>query len=163
MIYIPALGPCQDSPVKASSPAPVARPYQIDLVKNVPYIFLNDLQFKKDWSLVSWHCTRDWIVLIIKTATRLCNDLKIEISTIEVRLRASQAFVGIKNRLEELNKSMEEFETTLRNSKIVKLHKDIKKFSRERVYPYIREDYIDGQDRGVTGLRTDSSDSDSSG
>ena len=105
------------------------------LVKNEPFIFQRDLVFKKDWSLISWHCTRDWLVLIIKTATCLSEELKIEIHTIEVRLKANQTIVSFKKRLEELNRNMSEFETTLKNSKIVKLKRDIAKFSHKRVYP----------------------------
>ena len=97
-------------------------------------------------------------MLIIKTATRLSDELKIEIHTIEVRLKANQTIVSFKKRLDELNKNMLEFEATLKNSKIVKLKRDIAKFSHERVYPYIKKDYINPNDPEGRGPQTDSSD-----
>ena len=91
------------------------------LVRNEPFIFQKCLAFKKDWSLISWYSTRDWLALIIKTATRLSDELEVEIQTIEIRLRANQATVGFKKRLEEMNRNMSEFKVTHRNSQITKL------------------------------------------
>ena len=112
------------------------------IVHNEPFIFQKDLTFKKDWSLVSWHCTRDWIILIIKTATRLANDLKEEIETIEIWIRSNQSLGDLKKRLDELNKEMSNFEATLKTSKVNKLKRDVAAFSLERVYPYTKKDYV---------------------
>ena len=112
------------------------------IVRNEPFIFQKDLAFKKDWSLVSWHCTRDWIILIIKTATRLANDLKEEIETIEIRIRSNQSLSDLKKRLEELNKEMSNFESSLKTSKVNKLKRDVAAFSLEKVYPYTHRDYV---------------------
>ena len=111
------------------------------IVKNEPFIFLHDLEFKKDWSLISWHCTRDWLILIIKTATRLSKEMGEEIQTIEIRLRSNQPLGDLKKRLEDLNKEMRDFEITLKESKLHKLRKDVDNFKHERIYPYTSKDY----------------------
>ena len=106
------------------------------IVKNKPFIFCQDLAVKKDWSLISWHCTRDWLVLIIKTATRLDDELKTESKTIEIRLHSCQTIKDLKTRLDQLNKEMSDFEITLKQSKVNKLSTDISRFTLENVYPY---------------------------
>ena len=45
----------------------------------------------------------------------------------------------LKTRLEQLNKEMKDFEITLKQSKLINLHKDIKNFSHEKVYPFINK------------------------
>ena len=80
--------------------------------------------------------------MIIKTATRLANDLKEEIETIEIRIRSNQSLGDLKKRLDELNKEMSSFEATLKTSKVNKLKRDVAAFSLERVYPYTKKDYV---------------------
>lgn len=112
------------------------------IVKNEPFIFTHDLEFKRDWSLISWKCTRDWLVLIVKTATKLTQELKIEITQLEVKIKSYLSPAALKKRLEELNQEMTEFECTLKKNKYKKHKKDTENFTHERIYPYIKKDHV---------------------
>lgn len=112
------------------------------IVRNKPFIFQTDKEFKRDWSLISWHCTRDWLVLMIKTATRISQEQKVAIQRLEVQLKTYQSTSVLKKRLEELNQEMNEFETMLKKSKYNKLKKDKERFTHEKAYPYTRDDYV---------------------
>ncbi|XP_069077653.1 uncharacterized protein [Pleurodeles waltl] len=75
-----------------------------------------------------------------------------------------------KKKLEEANKEMAEYKEMLMQSKIKKLQKDLKRFSKEKVYPYITDEYIKqkeaennkGGSKGMRENETSSSRSESS-
>ena len=125
------------------------------IVNTAPYIFLHDMVFRLDWSKISWHCTRDWIVLIIKTATRLSDALLIQIQTLESQIKSMGIPAIFKKKLEELNQNITEFKDYLLQSKIKKLKKDVKNFTLEKLHPYTSKDYV------ISITSTGSQDSDS--
>ena len=98
--------------------------------------------FRVDWSKIAWHCTRDWMVLIIKTAACLSAELLEKIQVDDSKIKSLGLPGGFKKKLEELNKEVKEYNDYLLDSKLTKLKKDVKKFSMEKVSPYIKEDYI---------------------
>ena len=104
-----------------------------------PHIFLTDIIFRKEWALISWRCTRDLMVLIIKTANRLSEELLGQIQNLEQKLKGLGPY---KKKLEEINKEVKEYKDYLLQAKITKLKKDITKFSLEKIYPYTKEDYV---------------------
>ena len=117
-----------------------------------------------NWSKVAWHCTRDWLVLIIKTATRLSDDFLVKIQEEENRIKYLGLPGNFKKKLDELNKEVKEFYDHLLNSKINKLRKDVKKFSLERTFPYTKSDYTpESRAEENAGSDNQSTGSDSSG
>lgn len=53
------------------------------IVQTAPRIFLDDPVFRREWSQITWKCTRDWLILIIGTAKRLSEALIIKINIAE--------------------------------------------------------------------------------
>ena len=134
------------------------------LVSNAPRIFLADYIFRKDWAAIAWRCTRDWLVLIIKTAKRLADQLEIQIKISEDLLRTSIDIRQFKKKLEEITNNLSEFKEFLTNTRIERLRKDMKRFSYEKVYPYSSLDFevpID-KDQDFSDLDTNTSGSDHS-
>ena len=112
------------------------------IVLNEPRIFLEDAEFRKSWAQIAWKCTRDWLVLIINTAQRLVDELTIKIQAAETHIKTTVTLATYKTKLAEINAEMKENETYLTQQKINKLHKDIKKFNFEKVFPYSMADFI---------------------
>ena len=112
------------------------------LINIEPHIFLEDLAFRLDWSKISWHCTRDWIILIIQTAKRISDDLLNQIKVLEGKIKSLSVPSQYKIQLEKLNLEIGEFKDYLLQQKVTKLKKDVKKFSIEKVYPYTKVDYV---------------------
>lgn len=104
------------------------------LVSNAPRIFLEDEAFRKDWAAIAWHCTHDWIVLILKTALRLSEKIQVEIQVTESHMKTT--ITGFKKKLDELNKEMTDYKDNLTQQKVQKFHKDLKRFSYTKAYPY---------------------------
>ncbi|KAJ1199407.1 hypothetical protein NDU88_003243 [Pleurodeles waltl] len=75
------------------------------IVSNEPRIFLEDLEFRKDWALIA----QNWLILIIKTATRLSEAILIQIKTSENNLKTGASILSFKKKLEETNKNMNEY------------------------------------------------------
>ncbi|KAJ1154717.1 hypothetical protein NDU88_007460 [Pleurodeles waltl] len=111
------------------------------IVTNVPRIFLQDLQFRLDWSQISWKCTRDWLILIINTSKRLADSITVQISITETAMKTTVQLSQFKSRLAEINLELNETKEYLTRQKINKLQKDIKRFSKEKIYPYTTSDY----------------------
>ncbi|KAJ1169805.1 hypothetical protein NDU88_001695 [Pleurodeles waltl] len=111
------------------------------IVTNVPRIFLQDLQFRIDWSQISWKCTRDWLILIINTSKRLADSITIQISITEAAMKTTVQLSQFKSRLAEINLELNETKEYLTRQKINKLQKDIKRFNKEKIYPYTKDDY----------------------
>ncbi|KAJ1162150.1 hypothetical protein NDU88_002626 [Pleurodeles waltl] len=111
------------------------------IVTNVPRIFLQDLQFRIDWSQISWKCSRDWLILIINTSKRLADSITVQISITEAAIRTTVQLAQFKSRLAEINLELNETKEYLTRQKINKLQKDIKRFSKEKIYPYTKDDY----------------------
>ncbi|XP_078506971.1 uncharacterized protein LOC144767397 [Lissotriton helveticus] len=123
-------------------------------ISNAPRFFLHDLAFCRDWSSISWKCTLDYLVLIVKTAKRLSEALLAEIQTCEQELKRNINPLIYKKRLDEITKELEENQEFLMQNKLQKLAKDVKKFSQERMHPYSKEDYTvaeTGSDADSTG------------
>ncbi|KAJ1109637.1 hypothetical protein NDU88_006997 [Pleurodeles waltl] len=111
------------------------------IVTNVPRIFLQDLQFRLDWSQISWKCTRDWLILIINTSKRLADSITIQISITEAAMKTTVQLAQFKSRLTEINTELNETKEYLTRQKINKLQKDTKRFNREKVYLYTKGDF----------------------
>lgn len=112
------------------------------LLSNFLQLFLEDATLKKEWSLVAWKCTRDWLILIINTAKRLADALLIKIQIAEGALKTDILITAYKTKLAVINNDISEPKEYLMKQKITKLQKDIKKFDKEKVYPYLKENYI---------------------
>ncbi|KAJ1148111.1 hypothetical protein NDU88_000951 [Pleurodeles waltl] len=98
-------------------------------------------EFRIDWSQISWKCTRDWLILIINTSKRLADSITIQISITEAAMKTTVQLSQFKSRLAEINLELNETKEYLTRQKINKLQKDIKRFSREKIYPYTKDDY----------------------
>ena len=130
------------------------------LINIEPHIFLEDLAFRLDWSKISWHCTRDWIILIIQTAQRISDDLLNQIKTLEGQIKSLTVPSQYKTQLDNLNREISDFKDYLLQQKVTKLKKDVKKFSLEKVYPYTKTDYAPSNVSSVDSFSSiDSSDS----
>lgn len=110
------------------------------LVVNETLIFLGDATFRKDWSLIAWKCTRDWLSLIINSA-KISDALLVQIHISENNLKTLIQHTVFKKKLEETNIEVNEYKDYPARSKINKLQKALKRFSRERVYPYVSDEY----------------------
>ena len=111
------------------------------IVANDPKIFLDDPEFRKAWAHISWKCTIDWLILIVKTAERLAAQLLIKIEATERHLKTTVSNTAFKSKLAEINKEIKDNETYLLQQKANKLHKDIKNFKFEKIFPYSTDEF----------------------
>lgn len=115
------------------------------IVTNAPRLFLDDKTFLRDWSLIAWRCTRDWLILIISTAKRVADALLVEIQTLEGQIKATVSHIIFKKSSDDSNKTNREYKDNILSSKIDKFRKDLAKFTLEKVYPYTKADYVPPQ------------------
>ena len=111
-------------------------------VKNIPVIFTNDRQYLGGFSGVGTRCSRDWLALSIETALRI-NEVELkEIERLQREIAEDNNIQGAKKVLEDIEKMIVEFKTFTVNQKTTKLERDIKNFSLESTYPYLRENFF---------------------
>lgn len=111
------------------------------IVTNAPRLFLTDKVFVKDWSLIAWRCTRDWLILIITTAKRIADAILVEIQILEGQIKTTLTTKRFEKQLEDSNKANKEYKDPIFLAKIEKFKKDLAKFSHEKVYPYTSDNY----------------------
>ena len=110
-------------------------------VKNIPIIFTDDDDFKIQFSFSSNKCSRTWMVLSIDTALKHLRSLKIQIDDLTNKIVSDQTIGNAKQALENLEASIRDFEKFNITKKTDKLQKDIKRYNKERTYPYLKKDF----------------------
>ena len=110
-------------------------------VKNIPVIFTEDDHFKTHFSFASNKCSRTWMVLGIETAIKHIRLLKNEIEELEKKILGDQSINNAKQALDNLEATIKEFEKINISKKTEKLQWDIRKYNKERTYPYLRKDF----------------------
>ncbi|XP_078504507.1 uncharacterized protein LOC144763080 [Lissotriton helveticus] len=142
------------------------------IVNLIPRLFLEDKQFKTDWCQVSWKCTKDLLFLVTQTAKRLADALLEKISSIEATMKAAvnkNNKTSFTTKLADINQEMADHHDYLLKQKTDKLQKDISKFEKEKVYPYLKDDFkskknnYSSDDNSDDNNRRGSTSSDSSG
>ncbi|XP_078541920.1 uncharacterized protein LOC144827513 [Lissotriton helveticus] len=112
------------------------------IVTTAPRLFLTDKEFVRNWALIAWRCTRDWLILIIKTAKKTADALLIEIQVLEGQINAAIRPVIYKKNLDEANKTNKEYRDNILLNKVEKFKKDLARFSMESAYPYLSDTYV---------------------
>lgn len=110
-------------------------------VRNVPGIFREDPKFKGKFSNISTTCSRHWMVLGVETAIEHAKIELQEIEALEKELLGGDGVTEAKVLLDKLNKTVAEFNTFELKKKADKVTKDFKFFTKEKAYPYLREDF----------------------
>ncbi|XP_078503741.1 uncharacterized protein LOC144762432 [Lissotriton helveticus] len=116
-------------------------------IKNIPGLFIQVKHFLERWSLIANRCSRDLMMLIVETAKEVLAELIQEILELENQIKSSTVITDIKKKLEEVESELNSYSEYLIKRKMDKLQKDIRYFSRENVYPYLRDNFYEQTDQ----------------
>ncbi|KAJ1082448.1 hypothetical protein NDU88_002616 [Pleurodeles waltl] len=107
-------------------------------VRNSPGLFADIRKFLEKWSLIANRCSRDWMMLIVETAREMISSLESEITALEIKIKQKGTIEETKILLEKIEAEIDTYHEYLIKRKTDKLRKDLRLFSQERVYSYLR-------------------------
>lgn len=108
-------------------------------IQKAPGLFQDDDLFKSRWAAVLNQCSRDLMLLIIDRTKEEVEKIKKETTTLQENFKTQVTDNIFNKKLEELEKSVKEFELKTKEIKVKKFRRDRKDYAQGRVHLWLHE------------------------